>query len=212
MYYWVFIWFCQCCIKLPPPSHKGELVLLTCLVVFFTSLLPSFDVRLGIKFPISSIYVGYVCLGYLTFLFMERLKSFTGHNWIFLIIALLSFIPIVEAEYQEYVCNHKMTINLTSYTSIIIVVQSMAIFNLAMTNSNLFNKFSELWLIKRFDRCSFGIYIIHMLWINVAIKLLHIDLVQYNILFVPVSIAVVFMLSWLSTELMLKVPVLKKYI
>lgn len=181
--------------------------------MLFTSLLPSLCCEQGLKFPISSIYVGYVCLGYLTFLFMDILKSNKGHNWLFLIIALLSFIPIVIAEYQEYVCNHKLSIDLTSYTSIVIVFQSMAIFNLVMTNSNIFNKFSELWLIKRFDRCSFGIYIIHMLWINMAIKLLHIDIIQYNnMLLVPVGITVVFILSWLSTELMLRIPVFKKYI
>lgn len=46
-----------------------------------------------------------------------------------------------------------------------------------------------------------------------AIKLLHIDIVQYNnLILVPVGIAVVFILSWVSTEVMLKIPVLKKYL
>ena len=199
--------------KIAPPTHKGTLIVLTSLVLFFTSLLPSFGVKFGIKFPINSVYVGYVCCGYLTFVFMDKLKSFRGHNALFIIIALSSFIPIIIAEYQEYVCNNKPTIDLTSYTSIVIVIQSVAIFNLVMTNGNLFNKFSELWLIKRFDRCSFGIYIIHMLWINVALKLLHIDIVQYdNLIVVPIGIAVIFLLSWITTEAMLKIPVLKKYL
>lgn len=199
--------------KIATLGQKGEMVIVACLVLFFTSLLPSFRGEVGIEFPISSIYVGYVCLGYLTFLFTDRLISNKGNNWLFMIIALLSFIPIAIAQYKEYVCNHKLAIDLTSYTSIVIVIQSLAFFNLVMKNSNKFIKFSDLWLIKRFDRCSFGIYIIHMLWINVAIKLLHIDIIKYNnILLVPVGIAIVFILSWLSTELMLKVPILKKYI
>ena len=181
--------------------------------MIFTSLLPSLGVEFGVRFPIKSLYVGYVCLGYLTFVFMDKLKSIKGHNAFFLIIAILSFIPIVIAEYQEYVCNNKLTIDLISYTSFVIVIQSVAIFNLVITNSGLFDKISEWWIIKRFDRCSFGIYIIHMLWINVAIKLLHIDIVQYNnLILVPVGIAVVFILSWVSTEVMLKIPVLKKYL
>lgn len=166
--------------KIASPQHKGTLIMLTSLILFFTSLLPSFGVKFGIKFPINSVYVGYVCLGYLTFVFMDKLKSFKGHNSIFIITAILSFIPIVIAEYQEYVCNKKFAIDLTSYTSFVIVIQSIVIFNLIMTNSSIFNKISEWWIIKRFDRCSFGIYIIHMLWINVALKLLHIDIVQYN--------------------------------
>ena len=199
--------------KNAPPTHKGTLIILTCLVLIFTSLLPSFGVKFGIKFPINSVYVGYVCLGYLTYVFMDNLKSAKGHNALFVVTALLSFIPIVIAEYQEYVCNNKLTIDLTSYTSFVIVIQSVAIFNLVMTNSSIFNKISEWWIIKRFDRCSFGIYIIHMLWINIAIKLFHVDIVQYNnLILVPVGIAAVFILSWISTEAMLKIPVLKKYL
>lgn len=187
--------------------------MLTILILVFTSLLPSLGMKFGIKFPVNSVYVGYVCLGYLTYAFMDKLKSYKMCNVLFIIIALLSFIPIIIAEYQEYVCNNKLSIDLTSYTSFIIVIQSVAIFNLVMTNSKIFNKISEWWIIKRFDRCSFGIYIIHMFWINVAIKLLHIDIVQYNnIILVPIGIAVVFILSWISTEVMLKVPVLKKYL
>ena len=51
-----------------------------------------------------------------------------------------------------------------------------------------------------------------MVWINVAIKVLNINLMNYGYASIIVGGISIFFLSWITVELMLGIPILKKYL
>lgn len=51
-----------------------------------------------------------------------------------------------------------------------------------------------------------------MLWINLIIKVLHINIMPYGILgIIPMGI-IVFLLAWVTTEGMIRLPILRRYL
>lgn len=188
-----------------------ELWILTAVIFVFNSLLPTFNFECGIVFPVASIYVGYFFIGYLVvkakdckFMKMNTLKL--------LAILLLTFILLVVGRYFSVVERKNIGVDISSYTSVFTVIQSVILFWLFTKKTGTFDKFCTKWLIRRFNRCSLGIYIIHMLWINVIIKVLHFNIMPYGILgIIPMGITV-FLLAWLTTEGMIRLPILRRYL
>ena len=68
-------------------------------------------------------------------------------------------------------------------------------------------------LINLLSRCSFGVYIVHMFWINLAYKFLRINPFVPNALLMMILLWVaVLVLSVLTTMLMKKIPFLNRII
>lgn len=189
---------------------KELLVFVVCVYVF-NSLLPTFGLSCGIDFPIASIYIGYFLTGYLVVKLNCRNLIFT-RPIVTLPILLLTFFLLIGDRYMTEVLGKNLVINCSSYSSLFTVVQSVILFWLFTRRKGFFDKFCNMWLIRRFNRCSLGIYIIHMLWINIIIKVFHVDIMPYGLLgIIPVGI-IVFLLAWITTECMIKVPILKRYL
>lgn len=127
-------------------------------------------------------------------------------------IMLVTFLLIFWEAYDLYINNIEWTLKMSPYTSPIIIVQSTCIFIIAMKMQPHISKFVNNNIVKRLNRCSLGIYIIHMVWVNLALKVLHINIMTYNYAMIIVAIIVVFLLSWLTTEVMLRIPIIKKYL
>lgn len=189
---------------------KELLVFVVCVFVF-NSLLPTFGLSCGIDFPIASIYIGYFLTGYLVVKLNCRNLIFT-RPIVTLPILLLTFFLLIGDRYMTDVLGKNLVIDSSSYSSLFTVVQSVILFWLFTRRKGCFDKFCNMWLIRRFNRCSLGIYIIHMLWINIIIKVFHVDIMPYGLLgIIPVGI-IVFLLAWVTTECMIKVPILKRYL
>ncbi len=194
--------------QLPP-----NLLIFTALVMLFTSLIPTFRIKIGIDFPIGSVYVGYFLTGYLLKSggvdWMTKWKYTTVALWAVFVVTMLL---MVVGVYQLVVNHYDIGFEYSSYISIFTVLQSCALFVLCNKRPGMFDKFCGSALIKRFNRCSLGIYIIHMVWINIIIKVLHVNIMPYGLLcIIPMGI-VVYVLSWLTVEMMVRMPILKKYL
>lgn len=188
-----------------------ELLFFVVCVFVFNSLLPTFGLSCGIDFPIASIYIGYFMTGYLVVKLNGRDLIFTKPV-VTVPILFLTFFLLMADRYMTEVLGKKLLIDSSSYSSLFTVVQSVILFWLFTRRKGCFDKFSKMWLIRRFNRCSLGIYIIHMLWINIIIKVLHVDIMPYGLLgIIPMGI-IVFLLAWVTTECMIKVPILKRYL
>ena len=191
--------------------HLKELLFFVVCIFIFNSLLPTFGLGCGIYFPIVSIYIGYFLVGYLIIKLNDRDVFFT-RPIIMVPILIFTFIIFIYDRYSFYVFKKSLAFDSSSYTSLFTVVQSMIIFWGVTKKKGSFDNFCNMWLIRRFNRCSLGIYIIHMLWINIIIKILHLNIMPFGLLgIVPMGI-VVFLLAWGTTECMIKIPILKRYL
>ena len=68
-------------------------------------------------------------------------------------------------------------------------------------------------LIVSQSRHSFGIYILHMFFVNIIYKLFKINPLNYPIIIsLPLMLIIVYTGSFIGTWILLKIPFLKKYI
>lgn len=79
-----------------------------------------------------------------------------------------------------------------------------------------FNGFHVGKMVKSISRCSFGIYLIHPFFINFLYKVLNVTPTNFLSIRVEAAIPIlwflVFIVSWGMSFVMLKVPVLKKFL
>ena len=188
-----------------------EIGLMTVVILVFNSLLPTFQLECGIAFPIVSIYVGYFLMGYLV-LKANDCSFMKGKTSIAVAVLLSTFILLVCDRYLSIVNGKKIGVDCSSYVSAFTVLQSVIVFWLLTKKKGYFDKFCSMWLIRRFNRCSLGIYIIHMLWINLIIKVFHINIMPYGIWGIIPMGMIVFLLAWVTTEVMIRLPILRKYL
>jgi surface polysaccharide O-acyltransferase-like enzyme len=113
--------------------------------------------------------------------------------------------------YLEYVEGHMSLRWLSGYTSPMMVIYSVAIFLWIKELSCLFNRFLQLGGGK-FSRDSFGIYVFHMLWVNVIYKVVKFNPIAEGLwTLIPVLIMVT-LLAWGTTIVFRKIPYIGKYI
>lgn len=166
-------------------------LILTGLLFLFDIFLPTFEkwITVGIAFPFGG-YLFYVCLGALI---AQNNISKTTSCFLYL-VGLLS---------AAYIAFDSCSIG---YNHLSVCLMATSIFLLV---SRLNVKPNKLLLCV--SNCTWGIYLIHPLFINIAIKLLRIDVItsQTYLKLVIFTIAVL-AVSFLSTYILRKIPLVKK--
>lgn len=119
---------------------------------------------------------------------------------------------MVVGVYMLVVNHQEIGFGYSGYTSIFTVLQSFALFVLCNSKKGMFDKLCGAFIVRRMNRCSLGIYIIHMVWINIIIKVLHINIMPYGLLGIVPMVIIVYLLSWMTTEMMVWMPILRKYL
>lgn len=195
-------------LKVVVDNTPKNIVPLIAVLFVFTSVLPMFkhfcDFQLGIGFPIVSCYVMYLLLGYC--LSQNRIKS---RIWPIAVFSGLS-IFLVLCSYMEVWGGAEKMKFFESYASPVEVFIACGLFVFAVQRR--FERLSELFVVKILDRNSFGIYVFHMLWLNVLYKVIKFNPFEYGLLMlVPVLLGVVGA-SVLTTEIFRRIPLIGKYI
>lgn len=188
--------------------------MLVVIIFIFTSLLPTFSIKLGIDFPIASIYVGYFILGYFISLpkTIKWIDSHLRYCRIDIILLITTFLIMIFGMLMKIYKGLDIKVIFSSYNSIFTVLQSGIIFYLCMRKEGRFDRFCNSLIIRRFNRCSLGIYITHMVWINFIIKVLHLNIMTYGLIGIITIGLSVFLLAWITTELLIKLPVLREFL
>lgn len=195
------------------PSLK-EPIILTSLILLFCSFFPSLGVACGVKFPIASIYVAYLLLGHIVGQSIQALRAKLNKPMHIAAIAVC-FGIIAVATYLRHGAGYIPTVDCTSYTSFVVVIQSVLIFAfvLMLQDNSTVRAVVKSKSVISMNRCSLGIYVLHMLWINIALKVLKVDIVNYGgIEMICIGVVVIFVLSWVSTFVLTKTPLVNKYI
>ena len=185
---------------------------LDCFIVIgllFTCFIPGMEkfanVSVGINFPVMSQYVFCLLLGY-------RLSTIEYQRWKVLMVLVLLFVIIyVGLGYVEYVMGHKSLIWFSSYNSPLMIFYSACVFLLFKTLP-----WKGKWLLQhgggKFARDAFGIYVFHMLWVNIIYKVIKFNPIEQGLwTLVPILIIVTF-LSWGTTTAFRKIPYVGRYI
>lgn len=70
----------------------------------------------------------------------------------------------------------------------------------------------EWWLFEHLSKNSFGIYVFHMLWVNVIYKVIKFCPMDYGIWIVMALCVIILVLSDITTIVFRKIPWIGKYI
>lgn len=163
------------------------------------------ECSIGITFPMTSIYVTYMFIGYR----LSNLQSLTRihKSYVGISVCLLVAFYVVMAWY-EYFKGHLSLSFLAAYNSPLMAIYSILIF--CMIQQIKIVSINKFWMV--FSRDSFGIYVFHMLYVNFVYKVLKINpfvdgLWYFALIFIGVTA-----LSWITTIIFREVPLVGKYI
>ncbi len=174
-------------------SSRSNALMLTGLLGFFTVLCPALTAWLpiGIPFPFGG-YLFYVCFGALV------AQGYLGRRG-----QALCCIGGVLAACWMALSPDKDPFG---YLHPLVVLMSTAIFLLALRM-----KICPSRRLLQWSACTWGIYLLHPLFINIAFKVMQLDMVStLPAVKLPIFAAVVFLLSYLTTRLLRRAPYVKR--
>lgn len=170
-------------------SSRSNALVLTGLLCFFTVLCPAVSAWLpiGIQFPFGG-YLFYVCFGALV---AQGFVSRRAQTLCCIAGAIAALWMALSPNKDPFFYLHPL-----------VVLMSMGIFLLALRLKIRPTKGLLQW-----SACTWGIYLLHPLFINIAFRVLRMDFVSFlPQVKLPVFAAVVFLLSYLTTRLLRRIP------
>lgn len=194
-------------------SETDDMVKLALVMMLFFVILPqfreAFDFKIGVTLPVSSVFVMYLLLGYLIDKSVKKM---------YFAVKFLGCICLLMALGFIFLCIHML--DPTPETSAFLGVDPIITFLLANGMFLLFKATKALNNGLIFGRkagimvsdCSFGIYLFHPLFINLATKIFHIDLLCLGMLSFFFITVVIIVMSILTTMAFKKIPYLGKLI
>lgn len=191
-------------------STKKDLDYFLIVNIIFLSIFPMinnlFKINIGFTIPIATLYPLYLVLGY--YIGNDFIKIKKKYLYLIAGIDILVFISSSILDNKYGLLGFR---RLGDYDSIFVLSLSVFVFLLVKQAKDFCDKHYNN-TIKLISRCSFGIYIIHMFFINVLYKVLKVNPLNHNSLIIlPLSI-LIFVLSFIGSFILTKIPFIKKYI
>ena len=154
-------------------------------------------------------YSGYFILGHFLYThdISKRLRGVLYGAGVFgvVLIASLTFLFSAKRGYSDY--------SFGNYFTFGVLMTATAVFVLLQYHVPRFKSAVAKKCIVTVSVCSFGIYLIHPLFVENLDGLLHLNtLVPSTLMYVPLLTAIVFLLSLLCSYVLHKIPVIRDYI
>jgi len=183
--------------------------------LFFTSVCPMVelyaDFKLGFKFPMSSVYLFYMLLGYrIGSLRLDEAIRRRLCRWAWTVVIVMA-VGYMATGYLRHVLEMEDIAKLGDYTSLPMVFYSAMLFVAVMTTRNKYSWFNRIGG-GVLSRDSFGIYVFHMLWVNIIYKVVKFNPVEEGVWTLIPTLIVVLLLTWGTTIAYRKLPLIGKYI
>ena len=201
-YLWEHMWFVYSIIGVYlvlPVIHafmqQGEnnVYVITGLLLFFNILLPAIGlyIPIGIEFPFEG-YLFYVCYGGMI------AKCKIDKKWEY-----PAYFVIIASIVYLYVNLGK---ELFAFKHPIVCFMAMSIFLIISRKDISYNKY-----IYGISKCAWGIYLIHPFYMNIALKVLKIDLLS-GLLYIKLFVfaVILFVVSFITTYILRKIPIIKE--
>lgn len=194
--------------KIAKYSDKQELRYLLGVYMIFLSLLPLsgiWGISSGFYIHVSTIYPFYLFCGYAV-----HKKIIEVNKWIAGIAAVLSTIGIFLLTIVRWRYNIEEMEQLWSYSSILVILQAVGIFMSMDRIKNIGSKAGRM-LLDKIDRCSFGIYLIHMIFVRAILRYAEFDPYEGNAVLNFIGLTVIiFIVSYAVTWILKKFPLFRK--
>lgn len=200
-YTWEHMWFVYSIIGvylIMPVIHsfmqqgQQQRMILTGLLFFFNILCPVISnyLPIGVELPFDG-YLVYVCFGGMI------AKCEINKKWkvaSYAVVAVSVLYLFINVGKQLFVFKHP-----------IVCVMAMGIFTIISRTSFKYNK-----VVVGIAKCTWGIYLIHPFFMNMALKLLKVDLLS-GLLYVKLFVfaVILFLISLATTYILRKIPVIK---
>ncbi|MCD8291581.1 MAG: acyltransferase [Prevotella sp.] len=181
-------------------ATNTELKIILCVLFVLSSLMPTIE-KIGLPLKgymiISSPYIFIYILGY--YLHWRASSPLYKNKWILSFIILACVCIIIWKCYNG--------LGSYGYSDPLVIVMAAAIFLMFKSfnvNSRLANKLVPY---------CFGVYIVHLVFINIAYKILKVDASVVVPFYNWIGLGLLFtLLSIATTHFLLKIPLLKKYV
>lgn len=194
--------------KIASGCSDEELKYLLAVYVVFLSLFPLIE-KLGINIPfyicVSLIYPMYLFAGY-----MIKEKKLVISNGLAILMISVASVLLIILSFLEHGKGIDVPKDFFGYASPLVILQSLGLF--AFIDGKSF-KGQMPESVKSLDRCSFGIYLIHMIFVRLIFKYMHFNPYKMlPVLSIPICAICIFALSYLVARILKMIPGLKKVI
>lgn len=154
---------------------NAEYRYLLAVYVVFLSILPllsMWNAKAGFYIHVSTIYPFYLFAGYAIATQILKIK-----RWLSILLSLVGIAGVIAATILNEYCANISYGNLLGYSSIFVLLMSVGIFSLARGDKNRMVPDREQKkphiigkVFLEIDRCSFGIYLIHMIFVRLTLR------------------------------------------
>jgi len=214
---WAHMWYLYCLIglylllpfykKIVEHSTQNELRYLLIIYFIFLSAIPvlnAWGIECGFYIHVSSIYPFWMFLGYYLKSNPDKLKCKTAA-----ILLISGSILMVIFTWLRWRYEVEQLERFFGYSSVLVILQGSGLFRLfsaaAMPNRPRLDRFLE-----KVDSRSFGVYLIHLIYIRGIYKYLHINPFEYGgFLGIIGIVLIVFLVSYLTDYLLKKIPLFR---
>lgn len=176
------------------------------LLVFASAvpLLKYLDINLGFYIQITTIYSFYLVCGYA--IGKGKVKLSIPLSWVLLFVTLILNVGIT---YVKWIYGNEKIDIFNNYYSIIIVIQSISVFNIFM-NIKKKRGFIDKILLS-LDKHSLGIYLVHMIFIRWLFRYRKFNAFDNGIVSIGYLLCII-IVSYIFVFIIKKIPFIKKYI
>lgn len=151
-------------------------------------------------------YIGYFILGDALYRHTKN-RELKHENWLLILVFITCMTLDIIFSYYISI-KHNTFINIYfSYRESFIILSSICFFILVMNNyKNIENK-----VVLKLSECSFGIYLIHGIFLDIVKSNISIYLIN-SFIGIPLFSLLIFILSIISVSILKKVPLINKYL
>ena len=186
-------------------TFSGLIVVIVPISRFITN--SNIDISYPIPIINATYYLGYFISGHILYKRFNEIKSTKKINLMLLIMFLISSFITILITYYVSITTNTIFDSMTWYRSIFIIMASFAFFGMVVINKD---KIKSEFILK-LSKYSFGIYLIHMIFLNILKD--NYDLLQFNSFLAIFSVTfIIYFISLVSCVIIGKIPILKKII
>lgn len=212
IYMLIFLYLITPILKIFVNNAKNNDIFYTIMLLFVVSscltlLERIFDIKFAISMSEFSAYIIYYLIGYyVSIISTEKYKKYISY-----IFAFMSLILIILSIVYSFT-KIEMFTHLWGYTSPLIIIWSTCMFIIFKDKKwNISERLKRI--IFSISNNSFGIYIIHPLFINIVYKVLKLTPSKFGgVITVPIFLLLFTVLSYIATFILKKVKFVRKYI
>ena len=196
-------------------DHASKTILIyICIIAFiFLSILPFIeslnDINIGLTVCIASIFPIYLFLGYMIHNDYIKTNVIFGILLVIIGVGFIVYMSIVDfGDNEKYIDSM-----LGNYSFFPIVILSIGMFILIKGRNRDYDEngfYYNMWIF--FDKYSFGVYLTHLIYLRILIKVFKFNPFEFGIWMLPIIAIGVYILSLLTTMLIKFIPGLKKLI